>query len=52
METTERFSDLFKVAQLRIYHQDSSSESNDSSPSVGKAASSVELVDAQNKARV
>lgn len=45
METTERFSDLFKVAQLRNYSQDLSSENNDSSPSVGKASTSVEAID-------
>lgn len=45
METTEGFSDLLKVAQLRMNSQDSKSESNDSNPSVGKAVSFVEVVD-------
>lgn len=45
METTEGFSDSLKVAQLRMYSQDSKSESYHCNPSVGKAASSAEVVD-------
>lgn len=45
METTERFRDFSKAALLRMYSQDLKSESNDSSPSVGEVASSVEVVD-------
>lgn len=52
METTERFSDFSKAARLRMYSQDSKSESQDSSPSVGEVASSVEVVETSDKAGV
>lgn len=52
METTERFSDFSKAARLRLESQDLKSESNDSSPSVGEDASSVEVVGTSDKAGV